>query len=1341
MGNSMQIQIKKGHDDDVSVTSTIDENVDSDEEYNIIKILAERGVEEKTKYLVEWEGFPLSDATWEPLEHLHPDTISDWEKFKEETGRRTASAFKVLYWKAAIRHDVDEKRARHDNRNKKRVLLGLQQTDFKSSLKESLETIERTLEEYEESGDDEESGQSPHDDDMKKNQGDNEVSEGAGTSNPTISKADAVATVHSRKHESTNDLPRAVESSKQKMGNNSHPRMPALRPHRSSGKGTNSAQETLSNKDGSTSTAKCSAGAPTAATSTLKQPFHGPARTMIATNSRRMSTGSQLTGTGANVFVGGKVRKENPTLLDAVADLNKEPKLLKPRHQNIVQKRLRDREGVVAPIHPPGELMSLDRSRAGFVRRNSAPGPLHDDVAATDEVPSDPQNLHGTVTAANPPAEPIPGDNQPTNRGIDPGNTSGPQPGKNTNKRKRSIRWDDAVTSTEVTDESSLFVSQSPPDLNMADVNSDGAATTDPAPDCVRNAAPSSHSFNQVATQPISRECRFGTWESRPITLTFAGLPVSSDNPWLIVFRNQSSFIFAHSCTAKDFMTQADFLRDEQLFHGHISEATDQEAIELLAQRLKLGGFGLICLSQGYCVLIFPSKCEEWNDEIVGANTDSAGGMLNYTVFKASASFKSSMLAPLSYATPQTGQDTATTPELPVFDLFLGYKYDRLLPPNVRGTHKHNFFLAFPPSARQEACLVSQWLRLSNSGCDIKTSLHPGDWSSFVNLENGTLILHEDAVWATRMFPRFVDILHASSTNFSFCLFRRSLLLAPVLSSIDPSSTPGIDGRELCSIFLPGTAILVTPSFLVSQPAQAYNFFKWFFQNFSRSSQEYRRGRLVVCAGIDDWIFDLALEKSKRHEERAQTHMTQKTAAAMKKAIEDRVKTWGLVRKLVLESTDEGESHLVFAPDVIDGNDEQSLVNWFGWWTIMNMAQFRKFSVLGSSDQATARLSRLIQVQDYQASPVEPEAVPGDRREPHSSDGHHGASQLVFSDEGGAIRDSLVRAETSIMKEDHRMLMLYRYPVSYWDRDMPFHFNDIASVFASYGRWFTFFAKWLRDRLAPDAMSRRGPFNTYAGLFYTIEGDWDRTKYPKGVKPTRRPWVAIFRPVNPHRKPWRTTELFIWDYATREEYSGDVDVYVNELIDAQRELIKLVQEQSKEILRFPLERVWLGGLSAGHPRGDYSHPLDVTLDWLGNLSPNIRDWLPAPESHLPSRGWKLVNPAQAPPKADCESGDAMDVDMMDVDQPEGSVSGIKKAIFHPPLMDGQRAHPRFRNDLYDWAERERSRGRQGQSEFTFRPTMAWYEQQLQHGRGFHHINVVSWESLFARYKIPDPKDS
>ena len=34
------------------------------------RVLAQRGVGRKAKYLVEWEGYPVWEATWEPVSHL-----------------------------------------------------------------------------------------------------------------------------------------------------------------------------------------------------------------------------------------------------------------------------------------------------------------------------------------------------------------------------------------------------------------------------------------------------------------------------------------------------------------------------------------------------------------------------------------------------------------------------------------------------------------------------------------------------------------------------------------------------------------------------------------------------------------------------------------------------------------------------------------------------------------------------------------------------------------------------------------------------------------------------------------------------------------------------------------------------------------------------------------------------------------------------------------------------------------------------------------------------------------------------------------------------------------------
>jgi hypothetical protein len=40
------------------------------DEYEVEKILESKLVRQKLYYLVLWKGYPISEATWEPLDHL-----------------------------------------------------------------------------------------------------------------------------------------------------------------------------------------------------------------------------------------------------------------------------------------------------------------------------------------------------------------------------------------------------------------------------------------------------------------------------------------------------------------------------------------------------------------------------------------------------------------------------------------------------------------------------------------------------------------------------------------------------------------------------------------------------------------------------------------------------------------------------------------------------------------------------------------------------------------------------------------------------------------------------------------------------------------------------------------------------------------------------------------------------------------------------------------------------------------------------------------------------------------------------------------------------------------------
>lgn len=54
---------------------------DSEPEYYVERILAERVRDGRTSYLVKWSGYPDNQCTWEPAIHfLSPDTLEEWGK-------------------------------------------------------------------------------------------------------------------------------------------------------------------------------------------------------------------------------------------------------------------------------------------------------------------------------------------------------------------------------------------------------------------------------------------------------------------------------------------------------------------------------------------------------------------------------------------------------------------------------------------------------------------------------------------------------------------------------------------------------------------------------------------------------------------------------------------------------------------------------------------------------------------------------------------------------------------------------------------------------------------------------------------------------------------------------------------------------------------------------------------------------------------------------------------------------------------------------------------------------------------------------------------------------------
>lgn len=114
-------------DDSISLTSTVFSEDDPDNTYIVENILAERwfSEEERTKYLVKWEGYPIERASWEPLEMFDDkNTINEWKalKLRRESGN-SSPQFDWRQWDADREREAYDQQIRKMRRVKKRQRL------------------------------------------------------------------------------------------------------------------------------------------------------------------------------------------------------------------------------------------------------------------------------------------------------------------------------------------------------------------------------------------------------------------------------------------------------------------------------------------------------------------------------------------------------------------------------------------------------------------------------------------------------------------------------------------------------------------------------------------------------------------------------------------------------------------------------------------------------------------------------------------------------------------------------------------------------------------------------------------------------------------------------------------------------------------------------------------------------------------------------------------------------------------------------------------------------------------------------------------------------------------
>ncbi|KAK4149385.1 hypothetical protein C8A00DRAFT_18911 [Chaetomidium leptoderma] len=1401
-------------DDNISVTSTVSGH-DPEQEFGVENILAEHRFEDgEMYYLVEWTGFQLHESTWEAEANLGADLKAMWEEDKAKHATGELESFDVQKFYDALLKANAEKKERHRRRNAKREKLGLPLTapfdkDKDSSDEEAVEESrieaeasepapvprppkpQNVLRRVPSSGPAAIVGSSrPQDEPRQSSTSGQELQTDVDTS--SLAKRKQTAHVQTTGYQGT-----------------------ARKPNKDS---TNAAPKSKTRLAISIPTS-----IPTAAAPSIR-PAPRARKTLMAKKSTTQPTG--------NIFTSGKIRKQRGSLKDVMSDATKSPKLFdKHRYRRLAQLGSRGKEDAAPDI---SQIRLLDlRSGQPFARQSSGGSILSPTQLSPQE--EGPSPLEPPLASAL----------------ISPRSTLvGPNAAPPRKKRK-SVRFleDDG-------DQSALVQEPEQMDLDSPVTQGPSRAYYSPPPRRRPSLDRIQGPPSVQGTQSSEKKLILG---KSAVEAIFYGLPrdPSSQRAWLADFLAKETLEFRHSCHVKTTASQIGTLIQKPLASGPLVSQEGDQSLEQVAEYLAAGLLALYHGQSEFKILVYATKCEEWKSLLshVQEPTSPSEAALGYLIFASAQDCRLMLppLAPLSGSQPgiedcktKTKKQDATSARELVMKRFFGFDYNKLLPA-MQKRPIDNFFLAIPDSRREVGLALFHWLRASNPACQIFTSHHAGSWDAFrarVEVIPGVVIIHETLAWSLRRLPHLSRYL--ITRNDEYWCISEPVHDSPLYPSISVSEYPVPPGdMHFTRLFPYRTAIFLTPSFLVSEPRRALEFLEWFMKKWAANFHF----RLVTAHNIHEYMAELAEERYQARKDllnspgdmlpemEANLSGLSKEDCGFRYAAANVATDMHIAREAKAGpfAHDEDNSSLVYADSLIDPNDEQSLINWFGWWATLRADQFRKFHVIGSSQaiklhgctrgELRVRIPKyskvtlndpdavleVIQERNDQLDASEAEANGGDTSRQVSA---NGARQSGFRKGPWSFRSNLIKMEDadcfaaymdSLTTLDgfRKQWLLYRFPVSWLDLSMAEYFGDFTSKFPRIQDWFNFtfpFGACYKDGGSGGTRPFHG-YNTYFGLFYTIDKEWDGPEGSPPPKPVERhPWIAIYRPVNPHRKPYGRCEVVIWDPAARTRYPNGEAPAEKDLIFMQRQLIEHVRDHGDQKNNGTwLDQVWFGGWD--WPADcDSQYPLDVTLLFLRRVLENIREFMPAPEHVMESKGYQRValGPASPSPAAhatavasnaadDDDSSSSLFVRQntgypedvpMDIDTPSPDITKFRtfsfpagqdkgddeeeeeeedddedtRIIFHPPRGHTNNSNNHKRggrsrcvNRLYEEARLARARAATNGAaadttthmRYRFVPTTDWYREQRAEGRGYAHVNVDSWEGVFNILKVGD----
>lgn len=1358
-------------DDNISLTSTIIEEHDPEEEFVVQDIHLERTADDGSGkiFLVEWAGWPLDQCTWEPASNLGKELLEEWEEKKEQQRRGEVQSWTWDMW-MEIQDTADrEHLARHRRRNARRKKLGLPLTEPIDEPEAIGGEERKSLDNDDSSSEEGEEGRALLD--LAAERRDSRAQQKKLSSTTVASPRSTPSKAH--RHSSGGDRPRPGLARKISKGPGPAPRQE--RPSSTGYQGT-ARRPSLTGVN----TSSGNRGILTAPRKASGAKVHTAKKSVPVTDA-------------SNVFAGGKRRKPRMGLQDAVSDPTKEPKLFtKLRYRRLAEKNSRAKEDRAPPLMP-NMFANFDSPPT---RKSTGTGPTSAPSRKQTGIPSP---AVGNTDVLKPQEE-----DKPAHSNDDGSPMFVDEPA--------SIEKDTLASATLETQIHVRSPVSEKPSLSMqpkkrksvrfhqgdAPDSTDGPVHMEIDPPLAGGIAEQRVATPKpdIPTRIVQTKLWFGfVHDSEPILCSMDGIPLTSEGLWLSDFLKTEILRFEYTCSEKDFAFQRVMLWQDLLCSGTVASGQGSPALETAAANLREGMLALYHTTPSYSLILYPANSDEWRSLMVEQGilpSNEGGSGLRYCMFRSPEEVGPFLRRPAAKA-PE--KHLKSYEEKLLWRLF-GFDYQAMLPPSKPGfkAPTHHCFLLFPRNRSDWLAALTRWVRLSSPECRIYTNYDEGAWSSFCDatgFTSGIVIVHELLSSSLRRIPDLWNRLHYSRDSY-WC-FSEAVQPQPIFPSLtvaDDVVQPG--DIRLVPLFPTRPkrrfALFLTPSFLCSEPKRVYELLQWFYDVWA-----VRRSptcRLLSAYNLHEHLENLALQKSREREDVVEQYkhnvlpaeITLNVKGLSREDCAYRFKALSLALELHhIRAKEAGPSNvnedlspLQYADPSIDQNDEQSLVNWFGWWSSMRLDQFRGFHVVGSNSSirfnGSQKGSCVIPIPKYSHSTInDPDLVMEEVQRMNERAEASEVSKLLpqTEDQGDAKHAALSEPppgassshpsffQSKYLKSGHasaftaeldqirrgvsRHVTLYIFPVSWTDIGQSFHFGDVREEFAQITRWWDFAYPFEPSR----------PFNTYIGFFYTLQ-DWDPDAPPACRTPVRHPWICIYRSPGAARKqfPIRGCELIIWDPAARDRFSDAVSPREEDLAYGQRMVVQFIREKTSE--KNPgsfLQRIWYGGFE---PPPDVNSPyqVDIALASLTMLMRHPYKYLPLYTKGMVDAGYRLVchkgSRLSAGKLASSLGSPPMDGDFPGQDESTDDDEEDARIIFHPPRGDARRTAGRTKciNHLYEKATAARREHRdRTHMRYEFPVTAEWYDVQRSEGRSFEHVQVAPWESVFDMLKIQLPSSS